>query len=256
MCRGGSELLQVAVCDDEKDEHIRLDQLFQYLMKSTPYAFQLHYFFSGEELLKYYAEHMPFPFHFLILDIEMNGMNGIETAKKVRSLPDRDVQIIFLTSYPEYMMTSFDVQTFQYLIKPVSFELLMSKVIKLSHYISTSTNRFVVIKSEEEQIVLRTNDIIAIVKVKHSLAKNKLNVITVQRQYIITSTMLEYATKLEYPFMIIHRSVIINLDHIRKFTSASVLMSNQDEFPIGRSKSKKLKDAYVRNMIAQYKEQG
>lgn len=249
-------MFQVAVCDDEKEEHDRLDQLFRQFMKSMPYTFHLHFFSSGEDLLQYYTEHGPFPFHFLILDIEMKGISGIETAQKIRSLPDRDVQIMFLTSYPEYMMHSFDVQTFQYLIKPISLELFMIKVVNICHYISTSINNYLTIKSDEEQIVLKTSDIIAIVKVKHSLVKNKIKIITVQHQYLITGTLLEYSDKLERPFMLIHRSVIINLEHIRRFTAGSVIMSNQNIFPIGRSQSKSVKDAFTRNLIAQFKKRG
>lgn len=50
----------------------------------------------------------------------MGGINGIQTARQIRSLKHLDEQIMFLTSYPEYMVESFDVMTFQYLIKPIT----------------------------------------------------------------------------------------------------------------------------------------
>ncbi|ASA25340.1 LytR/AlgR family response regulator transcription factor [Paenibacillus donghaensis] len=249
-------MFQVAVCDDKKEEHAHLEQFFMQLTKSTPFTFHTYYFSCGEELLLHYKKHDKFPFHFLILGIEMKGINGIETAKKIRSLPDRDVQIIFLSSCPKYMMDSFDVQTFQYLIRPVSFELFKTKIVKLCNYIITSVNKFLTIKVEGEYIVLRTFDIIAIVKIKHSLIKNKLKIITAKHQYIITGILLEYANKLEYPFLLIHRSVIVNLEHIRNFTAVSVFMSNEDQFPIGRSHSKNVKDTYARYMLTQFKERG
>ncbi|RRJ64094.1 DNA-binding response regulator [Paenibacillus oralis] len=242
-------MFRVAVCDDEEVEHGWLERLFKELSNSTPYTFRLDHFFNGEDLIEHYLKHEPFPFHILILGIEMDGISGIETAQIIRSLPDHDVQIIFLAHCPEYTMTSFDVQPFQYLLKPVPCEVMTKKLIHLCQYISTSVHRFIVIKFEQEQIVLRVNDILAIVKVKHNLSKNKLNVITAQRQYIITGTMMEYITKLDPPFLPIHRSVIVNLVHVRKFTAASVIMSNGDEFPIGRSQAKKFKDTYARHML-------
>ncbi|QWU16639.1 two component transcriptional regulator, LytTR family [Paenibacillus sophorae] len=247
-------MLRVAVCDDETQMHKELQQFFSKLTANTLYKFDVHYFSSGEELLLYYQDQGRNAFHILVLDVEMNGINGIDTAKKVRSLPDRDVQIIFLTSYPEYMMNSFDVQTFQYLLKPLSYLLFETKMVKLCNYIFSSVNKFLTIRTEKEQIVLRISDIVSIVKVKHSLIQNKLKVTTVQQQYIISGTLLEYLNRLDNSFLLIHRSVIINLQHVRKFTAISVAMSNLEELPIGRTQAKAIKNAYARYMTGRFQE--
>ncbi|WP_410515131.1 LytTR family DNA-binding domain-containing protein [Paenibacillus sp. BR2-3] len=245
----------MAVCDDEPENHILLKRSFQQLSACTPYIFDVTYFLSGEELLQHYEEHGAHSFHILILDIEMGRVNGIETAKAIRSLPDREVQIIFLTSYPEYMIESFDVQTFHYLIKPVSYELFENKMLKLCSYI-LSSKWHVSIKTKDGQIVLRSSDIIAIVKAKHSVAQKQLEVITSQQRYTSIGTLSEYSNKPNYPLLLIHRSVIINMEHIRKFTSSSVIMSNQAEFPIGRSQAKYVKDTFARYMITQFRGRG
>ncbi|PZM66825.1 LytR/AlgR family response regulator transcription factor [Paenibacillus dendritiformis] len=240
-----------AVCDDELKIHEELQQFFLQFSLNTSYQFHIHYFTSGEKLLQHYKNHGRHTFHFLILDVEMNGISGLETAHHIRALFDRDVHIVFLTSYPEYMMASFDVQAFQYLIKPLPYPFFENKMMKLCNYILTSVNRFQVFKSGSEQIIIRTSDIIAIVKVKHSLVQNKLQVITVRNQYTITGTLLEYIKKLDSPFLLIYRSVIVNMEHIRKFTSTSVIMSNQQHFPIGRTQAKRIKDAYAQYLTGQ-----
>jgi len=243
-------LFKIAVTDDDVEIHKLLKQYFLKLSMDTDYAFEVHYFFSGEGLLRYCGDQSPHCFQALFLDVEMGGMSGLQTAQQIRSQPDRDVIIMFLTSYPEYMMDSFDVQAFHYLIKPLSYELFKTKTLKLCSYILSSVNRFFTIKMDKEQIILRNSDIIAIVKIKHCLVQNKLKIITAQHQYVITGTLLEYSKKLDDLFLLIHRSVIINLEHIRKFTTVSVVMSNQDEFQIGRSQSKSIKDAYAHYMTA------
>ena len=63
--------------------------------------------------------------------MEMPGRNGIETAQEIRNLPDRNVLIAFITSFPEYMQDSFDVQASQYLTKPISYELFEQKLDRL-----------------------------------------------------------------------------------------------------------------------------
>jgi DNA-binding LytR/AlgR family response regulator len=233
-----------------------MQRFFSQLSANTSYTFEVSYFFSGETLLQHYKDHGPYTFHVLILDIELGGMSGMETAKKIRSLPDRDVQIIFLTSYPEYVMDSFDVQPFQYLVKPVSYDLFQTKIMTLCNYIHSSVNHFFTIKTEQEEIVVRTSDVIAIVKVKHTLAQNKLNVITTQQPYMIKGTLLEYSDKLKFPFLLIHRSVIVNLEYVHRFTATTVIMSNNDEFPLGRSQAKHVKDTYARYLVKQFNERG
>ncbi|MFD3269445.1 LytR/AlgR family response regulator transcription factor [Paenibacillus dendritiformis] len=243
-------MFNVAVCTKDKEEHSKFEQLFQQLALSTPYTFHLTFCTDGNELIRYYKNHHPFPFHFLILGTELEGRNGIETARIIRSLPDRDVQIIFLVSNPASIIDCFDVQAFQCLVKPVPCELFKLKVISLCNYMTESVPRFLIVKIEDAQFVLRKSDIIAIVKLKHSVNKNKLKIIETQEQYVVTGTLQEYSDKLAYPFLLIHRSVIVNLEHIRKFSSVSVRMSNQEEYPVGRSQAKKIQNAFARYTMA------
>ncbi|MET3211265.1 UNVERIFIED_CONTAM: two-component system response regulator LytT [Paenibacillus sp. PvR008] len=249
-------MFKIAICDDEINIHKLVEQFLQKISARTSFVFDVHCFFSGEELLQHYKEHGPYAFHILILDVEMGGMTGIDAACKIRSLPNRDVQIVFLTSYTEYMMDSFEVQAFQYLLKPVSFILFEEKIVKLCRYILSSTHKFFVIKTEENQLLLRSTDIIAIVKVKHSLAQNRLKVIVKQQAFTIIGTLSEYSNKMEYPFVLIHRSIIVNMEHIRKFSATSVLMSNEQLYPVGRSHIKRLREIYANFVIAQIKEGG
>ena len=66
----------------------------------------------------------------------MPGRNGIEIAEEIRRIPDRNVLIAFITSYPEYMQDSFDVQASQYFTKPLSYELFEEKLTKMLGYIN------------------------------------------------------------------------------------------------------------------------
>ena len=59
-------------------------------------------------------------FDIALLDIEMPAQPGITTARHLRNEGNDDVFIIFVTSYPEYMRDSFEVQPFQFITKPVS----------------------------------------------------------------------------------------------------------------------------------------
>lgn len=242
-------MYRVAIVDDEEKQRNLVKNMLITLSMKTNINFEIELFDSGEQLVSHYENHEP-TFHIFILDVEMNGINGIQTARKIRDLNKLDEQIIFLTSYPEYMVESFDVITFQYLIKPIEPHILEEKVIKLCQYFQALDKKFMIIKSAYEEVVLRYDDIIGIEVAKSLTIKSKLNVITTNQTYESKGMISDYAQALkDYNFLQIHRSIIINLVHVRKFASGAVLMSNGMKFPIGRSKIKEVKDFYTKFMI-------
>lgn len=247
--KGGNHLFRIAICDAEMHVCEQLKNYFTQLSAKHSYLYDIEVFKSGEELIRYYIEKGPFAFHILILDIEMDSINELDVVNKIRFIPDHDVQIMFLSSHPKYVIDSFDVQTFQYLLKPVNYELFEINILKLCSFIQNSINRYFTIKSEREHLVLKKTDVVAIVKVKHSLKQNKLTVITADQQYIINGTLSKYGNILDASFMNISRSIIINLEHVRRFTSTSIIMSNNQEFPISRSQAKRVKDLFTRYTI-------
>jgi len=242
-------MYRVAICDDEDKQRELVRSILIALSMKANIEFEIELFSSGEQLVAHY-ERNETPFHILILDVEMGGINGIQTARKLRSLNHLDEQIVFLTSYPEYMVESFDVMTFQYLIKPIAPEVLEEKIIKLCQYFQALDKKFIVIKSGYDEVVLKYDDIIGIEAAKSLTIKSKLHVITSAQTYETKGIIADYASALkDSNFLQIHRSIIINLLHVKKFASGSVLMSNGLELPIGRSKIKEVKDFYTKFMI-------
>ncbi|MBH5319450.1 response regulator transcription factor [Paenibacillus sp. GSMTC-2017] len=242
-------MYRVAICDDEDKQRELVKSSLIALSIKTNIEFEIQLFSSGEQLVAHYERHET-PFHLFILDIEMGGMNGIQTARKIRGLNKLDEQIIFLTSYPHYMVESFDVMTFQYLIKPIAPATLEEKVIKVCQYFKALDKKFMIIKSGYEEIILKHDDLISIEAAKSFTIKSKLHLITSTGTYESKGIISDYAVTLkDCNFLQIHRSIIINLLHVKKFASGVVLMSNGMELPIGRSKVKEVKDIYTKFMI-------
>ncbi|WP_018753570.1 LytR/AlgR family response regulator transcription factor [Paenibacillus sanguinis] len=242
-------MYRIAICDDEEKQREQVRQWLLALSFKSGIDFEVTAFEAGECLVKYY-ETGGEPFHVLILDIEMNGLNGIETARRLREMKRQSEQVIFLTSYPEYMLESFDVITFQYLIKPVEPEIFEEKMLKVCRFFQESESDILIIKSAHEEIVLRQDDIIAIEVVKSLTVKNKLKFTTTHAVYEGKGLISGYASALKAEhFLQIHRSILINLLHVHKFSGGQVVMSNGMQLPIGRSKMKEVKDACTKFMV-------
>ena len=105
----GSESMRIAICDDEKN--IR-ELIANKVVKQYPDA-EIIFFQSGEELLLSDES-----IDILFLDIQMSGIDGMETARELRK-KDKSVILIFVTAVEEYVFQAFDVGAFNYIVKPI-----------------------------------------------------------------------------------------------------------------------------------------
>jgi two-component system, LytTR family, response regulator len=81
---------------------------------------------EGKELIE---EHQP---DLIFLDIQMPGKNGFELLEELDKVP----QVIFVTAYDEYAIKAFEVNAFDYLLKPIQPERLESTLDKLKQEIN------------------------------------------------------------------------------------------------------------------------
>lgn len=106
--------VRIGICDDEKAVREYLASLAARLYRTA----EMVLYEDGAQLLA--ETNAP---DILLLDIQMPEMDGMETAKQLRKLWwGADVILIFVTAAEEYVFDAFDVQAFQYLVKPFSEE--------------------------------------------------------------------------------------------------------------------------------------
>ncbi len=114
-------MYQVMIADDEVIERMVLHKTLQ---KHLGDICEIHQAENGREALKIYEEKK---IQIAILDIEMPGINGIQTAEKIRE-SDPDCCIIFLTAFDEfnYAKKAITVRALDYLLKPYQEDELLS----------------------------------------------------------------------------------------------------------------------------------
>ncbi len=242
-------LYRIAICDDEISQIKNISDYLTRFSIKTDTEFQIERFTSSNELLKkYYNEKSPFDI--LFLDMEMPGRNGIETAEEIRRIPDRNVLIAFITSYPEYMQDSFDVQASQYFTKPVSYELFEQKLEKMLDYINGLETNITVLSQKSGETILYLDDIICIEANKNS----NLIITTQNEEIVIKGKINNYEKELANKYFIsIHRSCLANMKYIRKFNADSLEFSTGKIVPVSRRKLSEIKEAFSKYMVMRYK---
>lgn len=134
---------KIAICDDEE---IITDIIAEKITKRGN-AYEICRFSSGEQLLETVAD-----YHILFLDIEMSGVDGIQTAFKLRE-KNYDGLIIFLTSHTEFMPDAFKVNAFRFLSKPIddekfneAFMAAEKEILNTAHILVTVKNKSIYMK--------------------------------------------------------------------------------------------------------------
>ena len=90
-------MVVLGICDDEKYYRSIIRKYLEEILQSNVQSYEIHEFISGEELLENYPNNLDI----LILDIQMDGIDGMNTARRIRTF-DSKVEIIFMTSYSEF----------------------------------------------------------------------------------------------------------------------------------------------------------
>lgn len=110
--------IQIGICDDSiEDIRVLSEALYKY-----DHSFQILTYTNGETLLEDWLEYKTL-FDIIFMDIYMPGLNGIETAKKMRACL-KDVKVIFISSSNEHYPEAYDVFAFNYILKPINQEKL------------------------------------------------------------------------------------------------------------------------------------
>ncbi|MDE7060057.1 MAG: LytTR family DNA-binding domain-containing protein, partial [Lachnospiraceae bacterium] len=118
---------RIAICDDSQTDADYIASLVREWAQKQGIGISLKSFSCAESFLFYYEDDKNFDI--LLLDIEMGKMNGVELAKKIR-LVNREIQIIFITGYNEYIADGYDVEALHYILKPVHREKLEAVLLR------------------------------------------------------------------------------------------------------------------------------
>ncbi len=113
-------MLSIAVCDDEVLECCDLARKVTQILTEMKVPCVVRQFRSGRELLKATES-----FDVIFLDIIMCGLDGLKTAQMFREKAYNSI-LIFVTSSRKYVFDAYDVEAFQYLLKPVEDKKLKS----------------------------------------------------------------------------------------------------------------------------------
>lgn len=232
--------MKAAICDDD----IRFTSEIESLLEETIGAqLECEVYLSAEEMLKR-IEEMNENYQMYVLDIEMDGMNGMEAAAKIRE-KDQDAIIIFMTSHVEKMPEAFDVNAFHYLLKPIDKEKARDvlhraakKILKEKKFFSFQENR--------QTYMIPCHSILCFES--HG---RKICVYTEETIYEYYGTLKDVLLTVDAEqFARVHHAFVINLDRIESMGKEEVVLRGNIKVPVSRTYRKAFLGRYQKYVMS------
>ncbi|HOW39003.1 MAG TPA: LytTR family DNA-binding domain-containing protein [Bacteroidales bacterium] len=216
------------------------------MLKTFPQIQIAGEFGSSEDALKFIRSDSP---DLLFLDIHLPGKNGFELLEELDEVP----AVIFTTAFDQYAIRSFEFNTIDYLLKPISYERLNMSIERAKVHFQ---NEKVLTKylSESCQVFIKDGDKCWFVKIKDVFllesVGNYTQVYFDRHKPLVLKSLNHYETVLDPAmFLRINRQQIINLNFIEKVVSwfngkIKLKLRNGLEIEVSRRQTDKIKELF------------
>ncbi len=232
--------MNLAIVEDlEQDCELLIELLTEY-MKRYDFMLQIKHFKSGEEFLSAVE---PERFDLCFMDIYMDGMSGVETAERLRSV-DPQCLVIFLSRSPYFMADGFRLRAWRYLLKPVSMESICEAMPECIERIELSKRRL-------EMMIGRQKVSLPFSKIYYVATANRRIEIHGKDTVLTTNTHMTFERLTspllsDYRFVCVDKGLVINMQFVQRIEDSRAVLTNGDRLSISRRKRSEVAAALVR----------
>lgn len=230
--------MDIAIVDDEINELNALSDKVKSYAEKQSISCQISTYTSGSELLKA-NQH----FDLIFLDIQMQGLSGMETAKKLR-FDGIGSYIVFVTVLQEYVFDAFEVEASDYLLKPVDGNRFSRMMDRICGSLQERGKRSLIISSKGntcKSILLQ--DILYCEAVNH-----KINICTKTEAHECYFKIEELERQLDDRFFKCHRSYLVNLDYVCGYQDGLALLEIGQKIPVSRLRGQEFSMKILQHM--------
>ncbi len=236
--------MKITICDDNSEDLKVIENLLEkYIKKTKSFNFQVSKYSDSLSLFEKIKNQELSDIY--ILDIIMSNATGIDLGREIRKRSSQNT-IIYITSSDDFALEAFNVHAGRYLLKP----LLESHFFEAMDYSVSFT------KSVRDPVYLvKTKDGLQSVrysKIEYIENSSRLLYIHKTDGEIITSIFIrqsfenELEQLLDYNcFLQVHKSFLINLNHVEKLSGSNIIMKNGAVIPVSRKNTVKVKRQFL-----------
>jgi DNA-binding LytR/AlgR family response regulator len=213
------------------DEPLALQQIKAYIEK-TPFLEVVALCQSAFEAVDILATK---EVDLMFVDINMPDLNGMDFVKSLTSPP----QVIFTTAYSEYALEGFKVDALDYILKPISYEVFLKAATKAKNWFELNLRQAETIETNQGCLFVKSEYRlirVQLANIRYIESANEYIQIHIINQKPISTLLRLKNIEEQLPknkFMRVHRSFIVNLDHVNVIERNRIVFDQKLFIPIG-----------------------
>lgn len=217
-------MLSVAICDDEVLDRCNMAKEIREILEGTGIPFIVQQFSSGRELLNAIEN-----FDIVFLDIMMCGINGMKTAQLLRDKAF-DKILVFVSGSREYVFEAYDVEAFQYLVKPVDHLKLERVLQRAVKKLESDPQEFMMIHQDRRKKKLYLRDIYYF-----EIKGRVVSVHSVESCFDYYEQMGTLEEELKGKgFFRCHKSFLVNLKYVDSYNRQEILLDTGEKIAVAK----------------------
>lgn len=240
--RGEKRMFRIAICDDEKIFRDDLKEILIRYMTDRGIMLEIDTFSSGKEFVELGIEMVKYKIVFL--DINMDELDGIMTAKKIRE-NSKDMFIVFVTAFVNYTIEGYKVDAVRYILK--DNKNLVASVYECMDAIHEKTDYKITWAEFDFCEGTRKVSLNRILYIESKLHKLEFHVMEdCLQKYTLQGTLNEIDDKFAgNDFLRIHQSFLVNMKFIKNISRYRVLLNNGILLDIARARYKYVEEKFI-----------
>jgi DNA-binding LytR/AlgR family response regulator len=228
----GNTMLRIAMAEDNPKFAQQLKSQLQRFGEEIQIELQVFAYENGTQLLEAFRG----SWDIVLLDIEMPNLNGMDTAQLLRK-NDPDVLIMFITNLAQYALKGYEVNAFDYILKPVSYYTLSMKLQLALRQLTQRERSSLLLNQDGELFRVPISSLYYIEIFGHKLCYHTAQgTITINSTHPLSELEQELAPK---GFVRCHKGVLVNARYVDHIKGCTITVAGE-ELPISRNRRKEV----------------
>lgn len=232
-------MLRIAICDDENVIVNQIENIITKLYEEERISAEVDAFYSGNTLETEISRGTQYDLIFL--DIQMQGGDGITTARNIRKT-DENVLLIYVSGHDEYVLELFQFDVFAFIKKPIDEKLLIKTLLQANQKVC-SKNFYFIFHYKNQECKIPCKNILYF-----ESRGRQINIHSCNQEVAVFNEKLSDVEKRlaegKGAFLRIHQSYLVNYHLIKARTKSEVILTNGERLPISEERQKDFSRKY------------
>ena len=226
-------MIRIALVEDDAGYRKQLTEYLERYEKESGESFHISAFADGDEIVEGYKA----VYDIILMDIEMQFMDGMTAAEHIRQL-DQEVVIIFITNMPQYVMKGYTVDALDYVLKPISYYAFSQRIDRALARMKRRSRKYVTVPIKGGLRKLDVSELTFIEVQDHDLIYH-----TVKESFAAKGALSDMENMLAgMHFFRCNKCYLVNLEYVEAVQNNDVSVAGT-WIQVSRPKKKALLDA-------------